>query len=426
MYSRHPSRRLAGLAGALTAVLLLAACGSGFSGDESPTSGDTGTGGGGGAAGELTVLIGSSGEAETAAVTAAVDAWAQSTGNTATVRNASNLIQELSQGFAAGQPPDLFYVTGDQFETLAANDSLFAYGDQLGSVSDFFPSLVELFSRDGEFYCAPKDFSTLTLVINTDDWTAAGLTDTDYPTTWNQLAAVAEKLTVDGRVGLALNSQYERVGVFLAQGGGSMISDDGTTATVASPENVAALQYVKDRLNAGSFAWSSAVGAGWGGEALGTHKASMTIEGNWIAGAMATDYPEINWKAVELPGGPGGEGTLQFSTCWGIGTDSPNRDTAVDLAEYLTDTAQQAEFSKAFGVMPSVQSAAAAYTQAFPEMRAFIESADFAQNIVTVPGWSAVLNDFNAQLEALATGDPQAILTSVQTNLQALLDENNA
>jgi multiple sugar transport system substrate-binding protein len=416
-------RRLGGLAAGVAGLLALAACGSGFSDDGSTTPADGGGGGGGG--GSLDILIGSSGQAETDAVNEAVAAWSQMSGTDATVRVASDLTQELSQGFASGQPPDVFYTSADAFEGYAANGSLFAYGDQLGAVSDFYPALVDLFTYQDQFYCAPKDFSTLALVINTDDWTAAGLTDDDIPTTWEELATVAATLTTDGRVGLAFSTEYARVAAFFPQAGGGMVGDDGTTAIADSPENVAALTFVKDQINAGSFAFASAIGAGWGGEAFGTNAASMTIEGNWIAGAMSNDYPDVGWRAVPLPAGPGGQGTLQFSTCWGIPADSDNQEAAIDLVEYLTATAQQVAFAQAFGVMPSVQSAAAGFKEALPEMTAFIDSASFAQNVVTAQGQAAVIGDFNAQLEGLATGDPQAILSSVQTNLQAILDQND-
>ncbi len=424
------TRRLGLLAAGFAGLLALAACGSGFSGGGSTSAGGaTGgsTAGGGSTAaggGSLDVLIGSSGDAETNAVDDAVAAWSQQSGTQATVRNASNLVQELSQGFASGQPPDLFYASADQFEGYAANGSLFAYGDQLSAVSDFYPSLVSQFTFDGKLYCAPKDFSTLALIINTDDWTAAGLTDADVPTTWDQLATVAKKLTSNGRVGLAFSGEYARIGAFFAEAGGRMISEDGKTAVVASPENVQALTFVKDQINAGSFAFASAVGAGWGGEAFGTHKSSMTIEGNWIAGAMTHDYPDIKYRVVPLPAGPGGKGTLQFTNCWGIPTDSDQHDAAVSLVEFLTSTEQQLKFAQAFGVMPSVQSAAAGFKEQFPQFAAFVDSAGFAQNVVTAQGSSAVISDFNAQLESLASGDPQAILTSVQTNLQAALDQN--
>ena len=38
----------------------------------------------------------------------------------------------------------------------------------------------------------------------------------------------------------------------------------------------------------------------------------MVIEGNWIAGAMAQDYPDVNWGVVEIPEGPAGRGDLRL------------------------------------------------------------------------------------------------------------------
>ena len=53
----------------------------------------------------LTLLIASSGDAETNAVQSAVDAWSAQSGVKATVQVASDLSQQLAQGFAAGSPP---------------------------------------------------------------------------------------------------------------------------------------------------------------------------------------------------------------------------------------------------------------------------------------------------------------------------------
>jgi multiple sugar transport system substrate-binding protein len=419
--NRRTTRRrtIAALAGA-AGILALTACsgGSGFS-DSTSTAQATSTGGG-----SLRVLIGSSGDAETAAVKSAVADWAGTSGTDATVSVASDLNQELSQGFASGQPADVFYVSADAFQGYASNGSLLAYGDQLKAKDDFYPTLVDQFTYDGKLYCAPKDFSTLALIINTDDWSKAGLTDADVPTTWDQLTTVAKKLTTDGRKGLAFSGEYARVGAFMAQAGGTMTNDDGTQATVNSPENVAGLTYVRGLLNSGDAAYAATLGTGWGGEAFGTNKAAMTVEGNWITGAMTSDYPDVKYKVVPLPAGSGGKGTLQFTNCWGIAADSKNQGAAIALVEHLTSTDQQLAFSKAFGVMPSVQSAADGWKKLYPEMTAFIDSASFAQNTVNAKGASDVITDFNAQLEGLAKGDPQKILDSVQTNLQAVLDQD--
>jgi multiple sugar transport system substrate-binding protein len=395
---------------------MLSACGG--SGFDQPAASD--------GAGDLTtsddalsILIGSSGDAETNAVEEAVAAWSADSGVDATVQVANDLPQQLSQGFAAGSPPDLFYLSTDAIAGYAGNGSLKAYGDQLANKDDFYPSLVENFTVDDQFYCAPKDFSTLALIINTDLWTAAGLADADIPTTWDQLSAVATKLTADGHVGLAFGAEYQRVGTFMAQAGGGLVVDGAAVAD--SQENIDALDYVKTHLNDGSFAFASDVGAGWGGEAFGTQKAAMVIEGNWITGAMTNDYPDVNYAVAQLPEGPGGQGTLQFTNCWGMAADSPNQQAALDLVEYLTATDQQLAFSKAFGPMPSIQSAADAWTSANPDLGAFLDGAAYAQFPPNEAGATDVISDFNSQLEGLKTADPKAILDSVQSNLGAIV-----
>jgi multiple sugar transport system substrate-binding protein len=415
MTRRH---RTLALVGALTAVGLTAACGggSGFEDD-----GASGGGGGDGTegSGALTLLIGSSGPAETEAVTAAADAWASESGTEVEVIAATDLAQQLSQGFASGEPYDVFYVGSDQVATFAQNGSLLPYAADLENADDFYPNLRDAFTVDDEFYCAPKDFSTLGLVINTAAWEAAGLTEADVPTTWEELRSVAQQLTKDGQTGLVTSSEYQRLGAFMQQAGGGLVTDG--QATAASAENVEALTFVKEMLADGSMAYAADVGAGWGGEAFGTGKAAMTIEGNWIAGAMSADYPDVDYLVAPLPAGPAGEGTLSFTNCWGIAADGQNTDAAQELVTFLTSTDQQMEFARAFGVMPSVQSAADTFAQEFPDLAAFVEQADSATTPPNQAGVSDVIADLNAQLESLAGSDPAQILDSTQTNLEAAL-----
>ena len=128
--------------------------------------------------------------------------------------------QQLAQGFASGKPADVFYLDASRFADYAKNGSLFAYADQVADNGDFYESLRQTFTYDGKQYCVPKDFSTLALEINTDSWKKAGLTDADVPTTWDQLEAVAKKLTTKNQVGLGLGTGIDRVGAFVVQNGG--------------------------------------------------------------------------------------------------------------------------------------------------------------------------------------------------------------
>ena len=394
MNRTHRTRATLGLVAAAT--LALSACGGGSGFDEGAGAGASETSTGPVA---LEVLIGSSGPAETDAVTAAADAWAEESGNTAEVVAAQDLNQQLSQGFAAGSPPDVFYVSSDLVASYAANGSIEPYADDMENADDFYPNLKDAFTVDGTYYCAPKDFSTLALVINEDAWTAAGLTDDDIPTTWDELSTVAKTLTTGSQVGRSTSTEYQRLGAFMAQAGGGLVKDGEAAADSAGERRGARLREVDD--GDGTYKWAADVDAGWGGEAFGTGKAAMTIEGNWIKGALTNDYPDVDAVFAPLPEGPEGQGTLTFTNCWGIAADSENKDAAKEFVEYMTSADQQMEFATAFGVMPSVQSAADSYRTEFPDDAAFIDAADYAEAVPNNEGVSDVIADLNAQLETL-------------------------
>lgn len=400
-------------------AVALTGCGSGFSGGSQPSASSTSdlTS----SKDPLTILIGSSGDAETNAVKSAVADWSASSGIKATVIPANNLAQQLSQGFSASKPPDVFYLDAGSMAGYASNGSLLPYGDLLPNKDDFYPALVNSFTYDDKLYCAPKDFSTLQLVINDKLWKAAGLTESDYPTTWDQLEADAKKLTTGNVAGLSMNGQYERVGVFMVQAGGNLMNDDSTEATVDSDANVQALTYVKKLLNEGVLKFAADVGEGDGGQALGSGKAAMTVEGNWVVGELANDFPDVDYTVVPLPKGPAGAGTLEFTNCWGIAADSPNQKAAVDLVEKLTSTDDQLAFSKAFGVLPSIQSAADQWKSDNPKLVPFLDAVQYAKGVPTAKGAADAITDLNGKISQLAKLDPKQILSDAQGNFAALV-----
>ncbi len=408
-------RRLALMSVGAAATMVLAACGGGSGFDEGGSGTEQKSDG------PITVLIGSSGDAETKAVEAAVKSWSDESGVKAEVQVASDLNQQLAQGFAGGKPADVFYLSTDSLASYASNGSLEPYASDLENAGEFFPALEEAFTYDDEFWCAPKDFSTLGLVINTKLWEDAGLTDADIPTDWDELYTVADRLTKGDQVGLVFGPEYQRIGTFFEQNGGGLTNDEGTEATVSTPANFEALSFVQNMMKEGVAAYSSDVGAGWGGEAFGKELGAMTIEGNWIAGAMTNDFPDVDYKVVELPAGPSGKATLQYTNCWGIAAESDNIDGSVSLVEHLTSTEQQLAFAEAFGVMPSVEAAAEEWKQQYPDLAAFIDAAEYAENLPTQEGATDVISEMNAKLATLKSSDPQAILDSVQKNMEAVV-----
>lgn len=408
-------RRACAAAAVAALAMATAACGgSGFSNKNNTPQQTAGPA-------NLQVLIASSGDAETNAVKSAAASWAQQTGNKVTVTPAQDINQQLGQAFAGGTPPDVFYVDASRVADYASVGALEPYASQDPDVNDFYPSLRQAFTYKGTLYCIPKDFSTLALEINTDLWTKAHLTDADIPTTWDQLVTVSKKLKAAGIIPLATADTRDRIGAFMVEAGGWWTNKDGTQATANSPQNLQALQFVQSLLKQGLAVYPKQVDAGWGGEAFGKGKTAMAMEGNWIKGAMQSDYPNIHYIVKQLPAGPSGPGTLSFTQCWGIAAKSKYKAAALKFVEAMTTKDQQLAFAKAFGVMPSRISAKSDYLAQFPNDAAFIDSADFAQGPLNAPKVDSVLSDFDSQLGGLAKGNPQAILQRFQTNLTAAL-----
>ena len=280
-------------------------------------------------------------------------AWSEESGINAEVTVASDLAQQLEPGLRRRQPARPLLRLADQLAGYASNGSLEAYGDDLSNAGDFFPSLVDTFTFDDKFYCAPKDFSTLGLVINTDLWAAAGLTDADIPTTWDELATVAEKLTRATPRAWRSARSTQRVGAFMAQAGGACQrrrhrgdrrqpgEPRGARLRAGADDGRRALRTPPTSAPAGAARRSA------------SSKAAMTIEGNWITGAMSADFPDVDYAVAELPAGPGGQARYVHATAGASPPASANQEAAVDLVEYLTCDEQQLAFAEAFGVMPS-------------------------------------------------------------------------
>jgi len=326
-------------------------------------------------------------------------------------------------GLRIGQPTGHLLSRNDQVATYAKAGDL-ASLDNLKNVKSFYPSLKAAYTYKGHLYAAPKDFSTLALVINTASWKGAKLTNADLPKTWKQLAAVAKKLTRNGQVGLCTGPEFHRLGVFMIQAGGWLVSKDGKTATVNSKANIAAFNFVKSMLKAGSMKLTNQIGAGWGGEGFGKKECAMTIEGNWIAGAMTHDYPTVGWTVAQLPAGPTGiKGTLQYDGGWGLAADSKNKTEAMALITYLTQTKVQMGNAKAFGVMPSVIADRKPWSALYPKFAPFLAGADYSKSIPTVPNIATVLGDFNQQIQGLPNTDPKTILNRIQAELQSVLNQ---
>jgi multiple sugar transport system substrate-binding protein len=375
--------------------------------------GDDGTDQGAATGAKLTMYAFSSSPAEDEVLRKVIDEYNKQGRNTVEVKILPEYDTALTTALAGGDPPDVFYVNDNKLPDLGKNGVLEPVGDKVENPSDFYDSLRQSFTYKGTYYCPPKDFSTLQLVYNSDEFTAAGV---QPPTTWDELVTTAKALTKPGRPGLVMGPEFYRWGVFMAQAGAWPTNDDVTAMTMDTAEMRTALRYLADGHQQGYFATPAAVGTGWGGEALGKAKAAMTIEGNWIVGAMQKDFPGVKYAVAELPAGPRGKGTMSFSVCYGVARAAKNKAAAIDLVRFLTSPTQQAAVTKQFPVMPSRKSLADQWLADKQPLKPFVAGADYAKKSVFVPGFKTVTDTLTDGIQGIAKGNRQVdeVITATQ------------
>ena len=366
--------------------------------------------------GKMALIVSDAGEAAAEELSKAVEAFTKETKVEVDVKAVSD---ELARGITAEPTVDVVVLDPAQLSSYAG--SLHAWDKNSPAVKDTHPALLTSATRKGTINAAPKDVSTLALFINTSLWQAAGLSESDYPTTWEQLGQVAAKLTSGGVVGLTLDASYSRVGAFMVQGGGGLTSADGTQATASSEGSVAGLTEVKNLLSSGSAGWGADLPAGSAADAFGQAQAAMAVESEALVKTLADVYSSISYKVVELPAGSGGKGTLQFPTFYGVVEASKHKADAIKLVEYLTAAERQVTLAAAAGTVPASKSAGETWKGKHADQAAFLAGVEYSQAVPSMSGVSDIIANFDNELPGLAAGDPASILGGAQVNLQAIL-----
>lgn len=333
----------------------------------------------------------------------------------------------LQAAFASGDAPNVFYVDSSRLPDFVDAGVIAAGDDMIVDPEGFFPSLVDVFTIDGTFYCPPKDFSTMTLQYNKALFDAAGL---EYPTndwTWDDLTAAAEALTSGDTVGLVVPPELPRWLPFLYQAGGSVLSEDGTEVTFDSEEAMTALDLYLGMVEDGIAAPPSELDSGWGGEAFGTGRAAMAMEGNWVIGALEENYPDIQYGVVELPAGPAGEATMAFTVCYGVAADNDYPDESWALANFLTGPEGATMVAEAgFGVMPAREDAAQVWLETRgTEFEAFVTGAENAHRWQFPVGFGDFTDTFNNGLKEAMAGNmlPEEVLEDSVAIAEEILAE---
>ena len=311
-----------------------------------------------------------------------------------------------------GEAPDVFYL--DAFEAPGLMEKnvlepLDGYVTEDFDLGDFETPMLEAFkSTDGKTYGFPKDTSTLALFYNKKMFADAGIANP--PATWDELQAVAEKLTQKSGskvsvYGLGQAPELARQ-MFMIQAFGGKLADDQGQAAFATPEGLKGLQLVIDQhLVAKTAGQPSDVGAGWGGEMFGQGKAAMVIEGNWAIPYLQTNFKDLDFATAEVPTVNGKKGTMAFTVGYVMNKESKHKEAAWKLISYLTGKEGMKTWTSKGFALPTRKSVSAELGYDKDPLRgALVAGGSYATTWQAGSTLPTIMNNFNNQFIAAYTG----------------------
>lgn len=236
----------------VASAALLASCSTGASDDNDPDAGE-----------KITITYGVWAGTQTAAMEEIAAAFTKENPNI-TVKVEERPWPEywstLQTGAAGGTAPDAFWMLAQNIRPYAAGGQLLDVTDQIEAdgvdLSKYPQAVLDLYDQgDDKIYGLPKDVDTNAVWYNKAIFDEAGV---EYPSedwTWEDFRETAQQLTdaEKGVWGVAAPIDYQG-GYYntIFQAGGQVISDDGKTAEIDSPEAQKGIEFWTNLIADGS------------------------------------------------------------------------------------------------------------------------------------------------------------------------------
>ena len=199
----------------------------------------------------------------------------------------ANLITKVLQDASAGDMPSLVLLDNPNVPQVAATGQLRAFNDLPGfTTSGYYPGAISECTYQGKQYCHPIGTNSVGLFYNKAMLAAAGL---QPPTTWDELAADAKKLTKPPVYGMAFDATADEQSTWQLEP--FFWSNGASLTNVDTPSFESSLQLWVNMVKDGSASKSV---LNWGQDPDLTQQfiqghAAMMVNGPWI-------FPELNQK----------------------------------------------------------------------------------------------------------------------------------
>lgn len=360
--------------------------------------------------------------------------------------------QKYPTAVAAGSPPDMVIFHAAEVNQMASEGLMMPMDDIIfndGTLNkdDFNETLINAITVDGQTMAVPFDNHGWLLWYNTKLLEDAGLPSDpeSLPKNGAEFIEWAQQLTTDVN-GLhptdegfdkdnvdvwAIDYTWPRftIPTTLWQFGGGVVSEDGKTATLDSPESIAAVQYWHDLMYKYYVAPPAVPGKMWAGDLYKNNRLVFMWEGTWTGGFMRDnpDVAALTKTAFINSLAPDGHQAVKFDAHIMSIPTGVDEDGIAMAKRLMTFLVENGAYWATSGQVPALKS-----VQALPEVQSIESVATAAKQFNAIGRTDLAHKSFieiqtaweTAVGNALATPDSDiaAALRAGNEQIQAILD----
>lgn len=259
-----------------------------------------------------------------------------------TIASSTDMNQKLTVALAAGTGPDIMDADASYYVAYYAkgvlepvNLSVFGVKSYQKLAARYVSSGLASGTFDGKIYTLPYQGNSMSLFINNKLFAAAGLNPRkDAPKTWKDLMVLCPKLKkVEGNrtVRKAFEFPYhsprwqlQDLQPMTEQFGGKILSDDGKTAHLNSPETVKALTLWRDVTKACGDPKNTKNTASDPNQDFLDGFTAMWITGPWATPQVQASPIKNDFTVVGLPQvNPAKPHTMVYGWAWAVNKNKP-------------------------------------------------------------------------------------------------------
>jgi len=267
---------------------------------------------------------------------------------------------------AAHSLPDVIF-TADLYVVpfakagISADMEPLATADKTFDLSDVYENMLNLSKVDGKgLYMIPSSYDVVTLYYNKTMFEAAGAPLPTADSTWDDIIASC-KIIKDKTGNFCI--PYDKLKwwavyvPWIVGYGGKVLSDDGKTALLSSPESLAGLQAYTDMWTKDGINQPSDFDAGGACFNVGKCALDLTIPGP-MSSLRALDPQPFDWNVEVIPSLPKGKVTGMGTYGFSVTADAQDPALAWDFVKGLLSHDTQKANTLAYSGMPLLKSLA--------------------------------------------------------------------